>query len=268
MPGSRIHLDLQLREPTAGCFLVVTGLTPCQLNVDIILSFIEYLVDNSLSVANICNYLAGLRTMFIIHNLPTHRFRDEKIQMFVKSVKINRPLLIKTNSIFTEQMLLDIIAATETLDFSEMFLLVYLLAFFSFLRLSNMVPHAKNGFDPSRHLARGDIIFCDNKAIVLVKWSKTIQSRDKVACVVIPKLLCSKLCPVTALSNMLHLVPGSNNDPLFAIFKANTWSPLTDSMVRKHLKRVLLLLQLQHHNFTFPTFRRSLGLLNMGSPLK
>ena len=225
--------------------------------MDIILAFLEYLVDNSLSVANICNYLAALRTMFIIHNLPTHPFRDEKIQMFVKSDRINRPLVVKTNSIFTKKMLLNIMAATETLEFSEIFLSIYLLAFFSFLRLSNIVPHAKNGFDPSRHLARGDIIFSDNEAIVLVKWSKTIQSRDKVARVVIPKLPGSKLCPVSALSNMLHLVPGSNNDPLFAIFKANQWSPLTDSMVRKHLKRVLLLLQLQHHNFTFHTFRRS-----------
>ena len=228
-------------------FLVVTGLTPCQVNVDINLAFLEYLVDNSLSVANICNYLAGLRTMFIIHNLPTPLFRNEKIQMFVKSVKINKPLLVKTNSIFTEQMLLDIIATTETLEFSEIFLSVYLLAFFSFLRLSNMVPHAKNGFNPSRHLARGDIIVSDNEAIVLVKWSKTIQFRDKVACVVIPKLPGSKLCPVTVLSNMLHLVPGSNNDPLFAIFKANTWSPLTDSMVRKHLKRVITIATSQFH---------------------
>ena len=79
--------------------------------------------------------------------------------MFVKSVRINRPLVVKTNSIFSEQMLLDIIAATETLEFSEIFLSVYILAFFLFLRLSNMVPHAKNGFDPSHHLARGDIIF-------------------------------------------------------------------------------------------------------------
>ena len=223
--------------------------------MDTILAFLEYLLDNSLSVANICNYLAGLRTMFIIHNLPTHHFRDEKIQILVKSVKINRPLLVKTNSIFAEQMLLDIIAATETLEFSEIFLSVYLLAFFSFFRLLNMVPHAKNGFDPSRHLARGDIIFSDNEAIVLVKWSKTIQSRDKVVRVVIPKLPGSKFFPVTALSNMLDYI--IYNDPLFAIFKANTWSPLTDSMVRKHLKRVLRLLQLHHHNFTFHTFRRS-----------
>ena len=157
-------------------FLVVTGLTSCQVNVDIILAFLEYLVDNSSSLANICNYLAALRTMFIIHNLPTHPFRDEKIQTFVKSVRINRSLVVKTNSIFTEKMLLDIIAATETLEFSEFFFSIYLLVFFSFLRLSNVVQHATNGLDPSRHLARGDIIFSDNEPIVLVKWSKTIQS--------------------------------------------------------------------------------------------
>ena len=85
-------------------FLVVTGLTPCQVNVDIILAFLHYLVDNYLSVANISNYLAGLRTMFIIHDLPTHPFRDEKIQMFVRSVIINRPL-VKSRSILTKQIL-------------------------------------------------------------------------------------------------------------------------------------------------------------------
>ena len=127
--------------------------------MDIILAFLEYLEDNLLSVANICNYLAALRTMFIIHNLPTEPFQDEKIQMFVKSVRINRPLVVKTNSIFMEKILLDIIAATETLEFSEIFRAIYPLAFFLFLRLSNMIPHAKNGFDTSHHLARSDIIF-------------------------------------------------------------------------------------------------------------
>ena len=66
-----------------------------------------------------------------------------------------------------------------------------------------------------------------------------------------PKLPGFKLCPVTALSNMFTLVPGSYNNPLFAICKANKWSLLIDSM--KHL----LFLHLKHHNFTFHTFRRS-----------
>ena len=82
-------------------FLVVTGLTSWQVYVNIILAFLEYLLDNFLSIANICNYLAALRDIFIIHNLPTLPFRDEKIQMFVESVKINRYLVIKSKSVFT-----------------------------------------------------------------------------------------------------------------------------------------------------------------------
>ena len=114
MSGFEMHLDLQIRKHMAGCwltflvFLVVTGLTPCQVNVDIILAFLGYLLDNSLSVANICNYLAVLRTMCTIQCLPTHPFRDEKIQMLVRSVRINRPVVLKSKSIFTEQILVDI----------------------------------------------------------------------------------------------------------------------------------------------------------------
>ena len=41
-----------------------------------------------------------------------------------------------------------------------------------------------------------------------MKWSKTIQSRDQVARVEIPKLPVSRLCQVTALTNMLQVAPG------------------------------------------------------------
>ena len=68
--------------------------------------------------------------MFIIHSLPTHPFRDEKIQIFVRSVRINRPLVLKSKSIYTEQILLDISSVTETLEFSQ-FLFQYIFWHFS-----------------------------------------------------------------------------------------------------------------------------------------
>ena len=48
-----------------------------------------------------------------------------------------------------------------------------------------------------------------------------------------------------------------DNDPLFATHTHDSVLPLTDSMVRKHLKRVLALLGLQNDGYTFHTFRRS-----------
>ena len=120
-----------------------------------------------------------------------------------------------------------------------------------------MVPHSFTSFDLTRHLARGDIIFSHDMAIVLVKWSKTIQSRDKIARIQIPVLPGSKLCPVAALKCMLAMVPGSRDDPLFSICRQGHWLPLTDSIVRKHLKRVSCILSWQHLHITFHTFRRS-----------
>ena len=55
---------------------------------------------------------------------------------------------------------------------------------------------------------------------------------------------------------MLQIVPGSNNDPLFQIFSAGRWVPLTDSIARKHLKKVSNFLNVQP-TFTFHDFRRA-----------
>ena len=132
-----------------------------------------------------------------------------------------------------------------------------MLAFFSFMRLSNIVPHTRARYDYSRNLARRDVIFAPTEASVLLKWSKTNQFKDRVATIWVSFLLGSPLCPVTALKAIISLIPGSDNDPLFATNAHDSLYPLTDSMVRKHLKRVLALLGLQNDWYTFHTFRRS-----------
>ena len=94
-------------------------------------------------------------------------------------------------------------------------------------------------------------------AIVLVKWSKTLQARDKMTKIHIPVLPDSRLCPVTALKHMLAVVPGSQDDPFFSICRQGCWLPLTDSIVRKHLARIIRMLRWEQRHITFHTFRRS-----------
>ena len=136
-------------------------------------------------------------------------------------------------------------------DFSSL----YLLTFFSFLRISNILPHSTTSFDKTRQLARGDVILQPQGAVVLVKWSKTIQNRKNTATVSIPALGDSPLCPITALRTMIQKIPASENDPLFLVPKVKGLVPLTDSVARKHLKDVCRLLQMQNP-VTFHDFRR------------
>ena len=64
----------------------------------------------------------------------------------------------------------------------------FLTGFFPFFRLSNLAPHSLSSFDPSRHLTGHDVFFTKKFVKLLIKWSKTIQSRDTVQCITLPKL--------------------------------------------------------------------------------
>ena len=152
-------------------------------------------------------------------------------------------------------LLLKIIQQCQNLPFPCIFSSLYLLAFFSFLRISNILPHSTTSFDKTRQLARGDVIIQSQGAVVLVKWSKTIQNRKDIATVSIPALGDSALCPITALRTMKEKIPASANDPLFLIPRLKGLVPLTDSVARKHLKDVCRLLKIQN-SVTFHDFRR------------
>ena len=77
-------------------------------------------------------------------------------------------------------MLENIVKVASTLPFGTTFVPLYLLCFFSFLRLSNILPHTVNSFDITRQLARGDILYIETGAIVVIKWSKTLQDRKQL----------------------------------------------------------------------------------------
>ena len=113
--------------------------------------------------------------------------------------------------------------------------------------ISNMLPHTITSFDPSRQLARGDIIFSELRATIVVKWSKTIQNRKDIHTIAITS---------QALQALLVVTPGHNNSPLFTLSTKCGTVPLTDSVARKHLKEVSQLLGF-HPHFKFHDFRRS-----------
>ena len=115
---------------------------------------------------------------------------------------------------------------------------VYTLAYFSFLRLSNLVPHSSKLFSPFYHFARGDIIFAPPGLQVIIKWSKTMQARNVAKILKIPALGRNPICPVQENNNILAIAPGENNNPLFQYKPPKGWFPMTDSHVRHHFKLI------------------------------
>ena len=61
-----------------------------------------------------------------------------------------------------------------------------------------------------------------------LNWTKTLQSRDKVHIVMVPKLCSQLLCPVKALIQAFAIYNPSANIPLFQMVTNSQWKPLID----------------------------------------
>ena len=234
----------------------MAGLSLPQVATLDVLAYMEYLHRNGMSPSNITNYITGIRAFHILYGLNTDQFRDQRIPLFVKALQINRPLKPTIVLALDVNLLEQILGACQQLQFPLVFKSLYLFCFFSFLRLSNILPHSASAFDNSRQLCRGDIIFGQSKAVIIVKWSKTLQDRCNTATVSLPVLPHSPLCPVQALLTMFRVFSASTDSPLFQIFRSGALFPLTDSRARKHLKHISAVLGLQK-SLTFHDFRRA-----------
>ena len=106
-------------------FLVVAGLALPQVDIATLLTFMEYLQTNQTKVLTITNYISVLRSSFIRYGLPVTPFEDHKISMFVKALKINRPLSVEITPVFSVDVLLNIINISETLESPHVHCIVF-----------------------------------------------------------------------------------------------------------------------------------------------
>ena len=237
-------------------FLCFHGIFQSQVTVEIILAYLEFLFCSDKSVSVMRNHVSAIKWRLQNLGIDTSPWDDSRIAMYLKSVQRAGPLSFRLKPIITPAILRSLITACDGTQMGFMYKAVYLLAFFSFLRLSNLVPHSLHSFDYLKHLTQDDVFFRDRSAVILVKWTKTMQNKDQIKLITIPKLN-NLLCPVGALQEVLRLVPRRKNAPLFQILDNSAWIPLTDTRVRRHLHSILTVLGMQASGFTFHSFRRS-----------
>ena len=151
---------------------MAAGLLSYQVTVQILLSFLEYLHQNHISSGHLQNYLTASRVLHIVHGLETVAFRDERLPLFLKAIKIQSPFKPRLLAHLDITLLEQIIQQCDQFQFPVVFKPLYLTMFFSFLILSNVLPHSVAKFDYTRQLARADVIYGEAGAVLLIKWSK------------------------------------------------------------------------------------------------
>ena len=265
--GVKNRLSSALRPRTDRCynmlfrsfvaFCVSAELNVFQLKQMHVLSYLEYLIIHGVSVHMLANHISACKAKFTMYGLQFHLWDHPNVRYLLKSVKINRPIVVRKKHIIDLAVLNDIVTQCDHIYLGKVFKAVFLLAFLGFLRLSNIAPHSLTSFDSSRHLCAGDLIFTKHYLKVVIKWTKTIQARDKVHLLTLPRAKGSRLCPYTACRQALRLYAPGHNDPLFQYKIGSTWVVLTDTRIRKCLSKINTKLGFPRNYFTFHAFRRS-----------
>ena len=223
--------------------------------LDLLLCFVTCLSENSISSAAIAGYIAAVKHHFVLYGFSLAAFQSKLLYLLQKSLSLNAPLRVRRKGIIDINLLQQIVYACEKLQYPYIYKSIFLLAFFTFLRISNFAPLTTSGFDSTRHLTRGDLVWGHPGAHLIVKWAKNMQGRTECHVIQIPLLNNKLLCPVTILHTYFRKFPAVASSPMFV--HPITMRPITQNDIRQALAQILIYLNIPQGYITFHCFRRS-----------
>ena len=124
------------------------------------------------------------------------------------------------------------------------------MAFFSFFGKHNCLCKNLSSFNCNLHLKMPDGM------VLSVRWSETIQYRQRVLFIPLSGILNSPMCPAQALLLSLRLSNSPPDGPLFSFSSGTGWLPLTTRRIDDRLKVLLHRLNLHPSLYSGHSFRR------------
>ena len=181
----------------------------------------------SLYASSIPAYLNAVRILHLEHGLTDPTKNSFQLATKLQGIKRVKGLTVSQKKPITPQILLAFKSHLNLDNPSHAtFWAACLVAFFGLLRKANLLCKGLTQFDPSKHLRQGNILFFTDWAIIINRWSKTIQFSQRALTIPVPRIAQHPLCPYTVLEQAFRLVPAPLSGPAF-IIPASTEGGLT-----------------------------------------
>ena len=181
-----IHIDGTYFKTYLG-FTIFMNL-PTDIILHNILTFLQYLYQNSISVKVIKNYLSSISTMASFYNLDHSAVSHPLTTRFIRGLSLHSPFRPTPRGVFDVPTLYLISQQCDNSSDPILFRAIFLTAFYGFLRMSNIAPHSLKQFDPNKHFRRQDLIFAPPGAHLILKWCKTMQDNKSHHVIQIPQI--------------------------------------------------------------------------------
>ena len=192
--------------------------------------------------------------MFTQFHWPSQVFDSSIITRALRAIDISVPRIPKSKEIFSIQDLTNLIHLTLAHPWGLVLRPLFVLAFFAFLRISNLLPQSAHHYDSHYTLLWRDVAFKDNMTTITLRYTKSRQSRSTLTHLQVPTFAGSPLCPVQALKALLHTYHLSPQFPLFTMMDSAGPRTLTQAHARLLLAQLCTQLNLPYQALGFHAF--------------
>lgn len=255
-PGTYSNLKCQLR--TYLLFCIKFERIPFPVDPNTVSIYACFLADHFKSSNSVRNYISGIKTWATLLKFAVEDFYSPSVKLTLTGLdKLNTRIPNKKFPILIEHLkaIHSVINLNETND--VVLWTMILVAFFGMLRKSQFGAISRKDFKVTEQLTRADFTFTLEGLLIRVQWSKTQQKHNYIHEIPISSMTHSVLCPVTAYTHMINLIPGKSTDPAFGIpNQLGEIIPLSKSDIDRMLKLVLEKCGIDTNKYSFHSLRR------------
>ena len=119
-----------------------------------------------------------------------------------------------------------------------------LLGFYMFLKKSNLVPDTMDNFQPEHQFCRVDanLLGLDKAIMFEIRWSKTIQHKQKILRLPVLPAKNKAICPVFWVHYMINCIQAGPDYPLLALkAQGKIWALSANQLIYRLRKWLLLI---------------------------
>lgn len=255
-PGTYQNLKTQWNSYIAFC--IFFKLDCFSQDPSVLCLYIQLLSRSMKAQGTIDNYLSGAKTLYRLSGVSTQVFDAIELKLTRKGIARNNPHMAFRAHPVTPDMLFKLFDILNLDEPSEaVFWALFLIAFFTMSRKSNLVFTESTVKSPPRMILRKHVSVLGDGLLLNFIWSKTNQFGNRTHLVPLVAIPGSPLCPVAAYRNMVKLVPASTTDPLFVLkAKNNKLVPVTYFQFQTFFRSLLPMIGLNPAFYSSHSFRR------------
>ena len=232
-------------------------LAPLPASASTISLFLAFMLSKSSSYSYITAHLNSIRIVHLAQGFPTDSLTSFEVSLTKKGLKRILGTTTTQKRPITAQILQQFrIHLRQDCPSHAAIWCLFLVAFFSFLRKTNLTASSAARFSPQNQLTRGDLKFTESGAVLRIRWTKTLQHKQGILMVPLPSIPGSDLCPISAIKHFFKLVPAPQSAPFFCLPTSSGLRPITAHTFTSSLKKLISDIGLDPKDYSPHSFRR------------